>query len=144
DQFDALLAAEPHEEAEVEQVAEHLVGEGGVEAHVGAELFAGHLDLAVNADRDAPGEGGRLAEGFLVEEVAPAPDGLSDRQAGDDDVTPLEEGEAAAIAVDEDRDGPADDRALDAEATGPDREDILQGPVVTGVAELGYDEAEAG
>src|SRR3954462_692572 len=66
----ALLASQPQEQTEVQEVPDHLIREGGVEAHVGAKLTARDLALALHAYGDAPGEGGGFAECLLVEVVA--------------------------------------------------------------------------
>src|SRR5207248_8321250 len=95
------------------------------EAGVGVGVLdTGDGLLLLDADGDAPGEVALGAEGFLVEEVAPAPYSLGDCQAGHDDVGPLVEGEGVAAAIEDEGNNAADDCALDAEAAFPDFEPV--------------------
>ena len=80
---------------------------------------------AVDAlDRDTPRQVGRRAVQLLVEEVAPACDRLHDEEARGHDVRPAQERCTLVAAVQEGRDRPGDDPAVDAQAGVGRQEDL--------------------
>ena len=114
------LAKHPDEQREHHRVPERFVQEGRVE-----ELGLGVFERALaRRDEELPRQIRRRAEGLLVEEVAPASDGLPERQArrGDVEIGPHgQPPEPGVAAADEDA---AEDPAVDGESALPDGEDL--------------------
>src|SRR5262249_25667545 len=75
-------------------------------------------------DEEAPGQVRRGAERLLVEEVAPAPDGLTEGGAGRGDIGVGGGGHPGRERVAAPHEEPADDAAVNGEATLPHREDF--------------------
>src|SRR5262249_23677307 len=75
-------------------------------------------------DEEAPGQVRRGAERLLVEEVAPAPDGLTEGEARRRDIEVGDGGQPARERVAAPHEETADDAAVNGEATLPHREDF--------------------
>src|SRR5262245_53892674 len=75
-------------------------------------------------DVELPGKVGGTTEGLLVEEVAPASDGLADGQAGRGHVEPAEHGQSPQVREPGAHQRAHDEPAVDGEPALPDRDDL--------------------
>ncbi len=132
------IAKSPQQEREDRRVPQRLVEKRRVEV-LGLRV----LDRAVGGrDVELPRKRGRRAERLLVEEVAPAPDGLSEREARRRDVEIAEQRQPAAPRVHAADEDPAQHAAVDGQAAFPHGEDLRR---LTGVVlEVEGDVVEAG
>ena len=105
---------------EHERVPERLVEEGRVEVLVPRVLEGAVL----RGNVEPPGQVGGGTEGLLVEEVAPAPDGLADRDARRDDVERPPDRQPLPAGDPEAGEDAGDQAAVDREPTLPDRRDL--------------------
>ena len=94
-----------------------VVSNGNVVARVGGDPMGA-------VDRDPPRQRRRRAVQLLVEEVAPAGDGLHHEQPRRHDVGPAQERDTLAARVQERRDRPQRDPAVDAETRVRRQEDL--------------------
>ncbi len=126
------------QEQRVEELAERRARVGAGRAGVG-------LDAMGAVDRDAPRQRRRRAVQLLVEEVAPARDGLHHEQAGRDDVRPTQERHALVARIQEGGHGPGRDPAVHAQPGVRRQEDLdrvvlVQRPLVDDVVQPAADQ----
>src|SRR5215467_4816509 len=114
------LAENYHEEEEHHQVPQRLVEERGMEVLV-LRVLDGPMR---RRDEKPPRQVRRRAEGLLVEEVAPAADGLTEGEARSCDVQVRDGGQSARERVTTAHEETADDAAVNGEAALPHREDF--------------------
>ncbi len=146
----ARVVPDPDEDDRPERARDRLVQEERVEpGRLRIEAARVGLDPMCAVDRDPPRQGRRRAVQLLVEEVPPAGDGLHHEQARRDDVRPAQERDSLVAGVQEGRDRPSDDPAVDPEARVGRQEDLdrvvlVEGPLVDDVIEPTADERRDG
>ena len=143
--------AEPDQDGGTQQPGQRLVQEqrlepGGLERERLARVVG---DPVGALDRDAPRERRRRTVQLLVEEVAPAGDGLHREQARGDDVGPAPDGLVQPPGVDDQRDEPGGDPAVDPQPRVRRQHDLeqvvlVQRPLVDDVVHPAADERRDG
>ena len=107
-----------HEDAKAADIPDRFVEEGGVEQGVcwilDHVVEGGQAMLWIDANPKP--QGCRAAIGFLVEEVAPAPDGLGDQKQWQEDIQPFDEWQTIAAGVDQGGNQATDQRPMDGQA----------------------------
>src|SRR5215470_12773263 len=127
------LAKNHHEEKEHREVPERLVEERGMEVLV-LRVLDGPMRWR---DEKPPRQVRRRAEGLLVEEVAPAADGLTEGEARRCDVQVRDGGQPARERVTTAHEETADNAAVNGESALPYREDFSR--VTEVVVEVEHD-----
>ena len=112
------LAAVDQQEKEDQEARDRFIEEG---RHV---PLAQALDVHGVGEELKVGVGDQFAEGLLVEEVAPAADGLPQHQTRRDEIRQRPEGDLFPLREDQRGDDAADDRAVDGDAALPDEQRV--------------------
>ncbi len=117
---------DPQQDQHPDQARYQFVQEQRMEAgrRLGERRARIRRDAVGAVDRDAPGQRRRRAVQLLVEEVAPARDGLHEEQGGRDDVGPAPERQVVPARVPDQREQSGHDPAVDAKAGVRGQEDL--------------------